>query len=182
MTEEQLRHFLSHGFKVPIIGQMLGISASTVRRRMTEYGLSSSGRGPDGPIMVVQECSTHTLFSPFMTTRGGTSPDGVEMTLIRERKSTHRQGWAFVAMSPNLATKTGQLEILATKRSNSGDNTRTQTLGSASRPRSLSLVSHPGISHARGTPCTRLSRVIVNTNAWRDKLVSRPSLPLRMST
>ena len=37
------------------------------------------------------------------------------------------QGWAFVAMSPNLATKTGQLEILATKRSNSGDNTRTQT-------------------------------------------------------
>ena len=25
-----------------------------------------------------------------LTTRGGTSPDGVEMTLIRERKSTHR--------------------------------------------------------------------------------------------
>ena len=87
-----------------------------------------------------------------------------------------------VAMSPNLATKTGQLEILATKRSNSGDNTRTQTLGSASRPRSLNLVSHPGISRARGTPCTRLARVIVNTYAWRDKLVSRPSLPLRMST
>ena len=59
-------------------------------------------------------------------------------------------------MSPNLATKTGQLEVLATKRSNSGDNTRTQTLGSASRPRSLSLVSHLGISRARGTPCTRL--------------------------
>ena len=27
-----------------------------------------------------------------LTTRGGTSPDGVEMTLIRERKSTHRLG------------------------------------------------------------------------------------------
>ena len=97
-------------------------------------------------------------------------------------ETVQSQGWAFVAMSPNLATKTGQLEILATKRSNSGDNTRTQTLGSASRPRSLNLVSHPGISRARGTPCTRLARVIVNTYAWRDKLVSRPSLPLRMST
>ena len=101
---------------------------------------------------------------------------------LRNRNSRVSQGWGLVAMSPNLATKTGQLEILATKRSNSGDNTRTQTLGSASRPRSLSLVSHPGISRARGTPCTRLARVIVNTYAWRDKLVSRPSLPLRMST
>ena len=27
-----------------------------------------------------------------LTTRGGTSPDGVEMTIIRERKSTHRLG------------------------------------------------------------------------------------------
>ena len=32
------------------------------------------------------------LCSPLMTTRGGTGPDGVEMTLIRERKSTHRLG------------------------------------------------------------------------------------------
>ena len=49
------------------------------------------------------------------------------------------QGWEFVAMSPNLATKTGQLEILATKRSNSGDNTRTQTLGSA--PQGLGVLA-----------------------------------------
>ena len=38
----------------------------------------------------------HTYFVPRnatkLTTRGGTSPDGVEMTLIRERKSTHRLG------------------------------------------------------------------------------------------
>ena len=38
----------------------------------------------------------HTYFVPRNTTklatRGGTSPDGVEMTLIRERKSTHRLG------------------------------------------------------------------------------------------
>ena len=48
--------------------------------------------GPDGAIRAVQECSTHTLFLGTLTTRGGTSPDGVEMTLIRERKSTHRLG------------------------------------------------------------------------------------------
>ena len=30
--------------------------------------------------------------TPKLTTRGGTSPEGVEMTLIRERKSTHRLG------------------------------------------------------------------------------------------
>ena len=38
----------------------------------------------------------HTYFVPRnktrLTTRDGTSPDGVEMTLIRERKSTHRLG------------------------------------------------------------------------------------------
>ena len=42
VTEDQLRHLLSHGFAVPVIAQMLGISVSTVRRRMAEYGLSSS--------------------------------------------------------------------------------------------------------------------------------------------
>ena len=31
-------------------------------------------------------------FVLHLTTRGGTNPDGVEMTLIRERKSTHRLG------------------------------------------------------------------------------------------
>ena len=30
-----------------------------------------------------------------LTTRGGTSPDGVEMALIRERKSTHRLGRGY---------------------------------------------------------------------------------------
>ena len=33
-----------------------------------------------------------------LTTRGGTSPDGVEMTLIRERKSTHRLGTRLVSV------------------------------------------------------------------------------------
>ena len=28
-----------------------------------------------------------------LTTRGGTSPNGVEMTLIRKRKSIHRRGY-----------------------------------------------------------------------------------------
>ena len=38
----------------------------------------------------------YTYFVPRtttkLTTRGGTSPDGAEMTLIREMKSTHRLG------------------------------------------------------------------------------------------
>ena len=33
-----------------------------------------------------------------LTTRGGTSPDGVEMTLIRERKATHRLGTRLIAV------------------------------------------------------------------------------------
>ena len=38
-----------------------------------------------------------------LTTRGGTSPDGVEMTLIRERKSTHRLGtWLVWSQSGHL--------------------------------------------------------------------------------
>ena len=38
-------------------------------------------------------CSRNTT---KLTTRGGTSPDGVEMSLIRERKSTHRLGTRLV--------------------------------------------------------------------------------------
>ena len=50
--------------------------------------------GPDGAIRAVQECSTHTRNTTKLTTRGGTctSPDCAEMTVIRERKSTHRLG------------------------------------------------------------------------------------------
>ena len=47
---------------------------------------------PDGPI----KNASHIYFVPRnsnkLITRGGTSPDGVETTLIRERKSTHRLG------------------------------------------------------------------------------------------
>ena len=42
----------------------------------------------DGPIQAVQGCSTRTLFlqqeHTYKLTRGGTGPDGVKMTLIRE--------------------------------------------------------------------------------------------------
>ena len=42
----------------------------------------------------------HTYFVPRnttkLTTRGGTSPDGMEMTLIREWKSTHRLGTRLI--------------------------------------------------------------------------------------
>ena len=51
--------------------------------------------GHDGPVRAVQECSTYTFVprnTTKLTTRGGTSPDSVEMTLVRERKSTHRLG------------------------------------------------------------------------------------------
>ena len=51
-----------------------------------------------------------------LTTRGGTSPDGVEMTLIRERKSTHRlgtslgisrYGWSNEGVSGNIIDVAG---------------------------------------------------------------------------
>ena len=51
--------------------------------------------GPQATAMVGPRMQ-HAYFVPRnttkLTTRGGTSPDGVEMTLIRERKSTHRLG------------------------------------------------------------------------------------------
>ena len=57
---------------------------------------------PNWPIRTTGGCNdgslgrsnnaAHILCSPLVTTRGGTSPDGVEMTLIRERKSTHSLG------------------------------------------------------------------------------------------
>ena len=37
---EQLSMLLEHRFSVPQIAEMLGVSISTIRRRMTEYGLS----------------------------------------------------------------------------------------------------------------------------------------------
>ena len=59
------------------------------------WPITTGGSSNDGPIRAVQECSTHTLFllvprnTTKLTTRGDTSPDGVEMTLIREKKSIH---------------------------------------------------------------------------------------------
>ena len=60
------------------------------------WPIKTGGSSNDWPIRVVQECNRYTYFVPRnttkLTTRGGTSPDSVEMTLIRERKSTHRLG------------------------------------------------------------------------------------------
>ena len=47
VTYEQLQYFLGHGFTVPIIAKMLGVSVRTVRRRMTDFGLSSRARFSD---------------------------------------------------------------------------------------------------------------------------------------
>ena len=40
ITQEQLEHLLHLGFKCPKIADVLGVSLSTVRRRMSEFGLS----------------------------------------------------------------------------------------------------------------------------------------------
>lgn len=40
INSEQLSMLLEHRFSVPQIADMLAVSVSTVRRRMTEYGLS----------------------------------------------------------------------------------------------------------------------------------------------
>lgn len=39
ISREQLDYLLGHGFSVPRISKMMGVSISTVRRRMTVYGL-----------------------------------------------------------------------------------------------------------------------------------------------
>ena len=44
-----------------------------------------------------------------LTTRGGTSPDGVKMTLIRERKSTHRLGTRLI---DSMIGITGELQFM----------------------------------------------------------------------
>ena len=40
ITQDQLEHLLSLGFSGPSIADVLGVSLSTVRRRMNDYGLS----------------------------------------------------------------------------------------------------------------------------------------------
>ena len=40
ITHEQLEHLLAVGFSGPNVTDVLGVSLSTVRRRMSEYGLS----------------------------------------------------------------------------------------------------------------------------------------------
>ena len=47
VTSEKLQYFLGHGFTVPIIAKMLGVSVRTVRRKMTDFGLSSRARFSD---------------------------------------------------------------------------------------------------------------------------------------
>ena len=41
-VDEQLTMLIEHRFSVPQIAEMFGVSVSTLRRRMTEYGLSIS--------------------------------------------------------------------------------------------------------------------------------------------
>jgi len=43
ITQEQLEHFLQMGFNCHKIAACLGVSLCTIRRRMTDYGLSASG-------------------------------------------------------------------------------------------------------------------------------------------
>ena len=43
ISKEQIEHLLSLNFTCPRIATLLGVSLRTVRRRMTEYGLSVSG-------------------------------------------------------------------------------------------------------------------------------------------
>ena len=40
ITSQQLIQLLSLGFTCPAIAKMIGVSLSTIRRRMSEYGLS----------------------------------------------------------------------------------------------------------------------------------------------
>ena len=43
IREETLTFLLEKGFKVPVIAQLLMVSARTVERRMNKYGLTLSG-------------------------------------------------------------------------------------------------------------------------------------------
>jgi DNA-binding NarL/FixJ family response regulator len=43
ISKEQLSYLIEQGFKVEVIGTMLGVSGRTVKRRMSTYGLSVSG-------------------------------------------------------------------------------------------------------------------------------------------
>lgn len=44
ISKEQLSYLIERGFKLQEVSTMLGISCRTVKRRMTSYGLSVSGK------------------------------------------------------------------------------------------------------------------------------------------
>ena len=77
-----------------------------------------------------------------LTTRGSTSPDGVEMTLIRERKSTHRLGTRLIRFWESLLS--------------SVDNNAMRTLRLGTSPSSLSYCSSESSQSYKSYPALGL--------------------------
>ena len=92
--KEQLQHLLQLHFTCPKIAALLGVSLRTVRRRMTEYGLSVSGLYSD-----ISNCELDRLVDEirgsfpncgYRMMDGHLRQRGIRVTQVRIRNSMHR--------------------------------------------------------------------------------------------
>jgi hypothetical protein len=91
---EQLEYLLQQGFHVPVIASMLGISTRTVRRRLTEFGLSSRATFSDisdvGLDRTVAELKEQYPYCGYRMIDGILKAMGIRVQQIRVRQSLQR--------------------------------------------------------------------------------------------
>ena len=94
VTQEQLEHLLALGFSDPNIANVLGVSLSTVRRRMSEYGLSVralySVISDQDLDRVVAEIKEDFPNCGYRLMKGHLLHRGYRVTQVRIRESLHR--------------------------------------------------------------------------------------------
>ena len=107
LSEEQLQYFLDHGFSVTDIGVMLGISRSTIHRRIRSFGLAGAREFSDTDDQqlddvvrniqsVFPKCGEKSLESHL-------SARGLRVQRRRIRDSLHRTDEVGVAIRRRLA-------------------------------------------------------------------------------
>ena len=107
LSEEQLQYFLDHGFSITDIGVMLGISRSTIHRRIRSFGLAGAREfsGLDDQQLDEIVRNIQSLFPNCgeKSLEGHLSARVVKVQRRRIRESLHRTDAVGVAIRRRLA-------------------------------------------------------------------------------
>ena len=94
ITQEQLEYFLEKGFSCPNIANMLTVSVRTVRRRMSEYGITSSRSfdniSDDNLLTIIREIRVTWPRSGYRMVQGCLRARGLKIQQLRVRHSLQR--------------------------------------------------------------------------------------------